>query len=255
MIKLKNTTMEYPVPLRYREILLRPFIKREKITAIKNIDLNINKGERVAFLGPNGAGKTTILKLIGGLLLPTEGSILVNGHDTQKNNMQARRSVGYIMNEERSFYWRLTGIQNLEFFGTLENIYGENLKDRINHLLNFVGLSEAADKRVGTYSSGMKQRLAIARGLLAEPDILILDEPTRTLDPIASEEVCEFIMNDLCNKLNKTLLIATHNLYILSTLCSSVCLMNNQQIISYDTIENVFHNYKSIYEYYLKNIK
>ena len=255
MIKLENITMEYPVPKRYREILLKPFQKNKRITALQNIDLLIEKGQSVAFLGPNGAGKTTLLKLIGGLLLPTRGSVSVNGYDTLEYNIQARKSVGYVMNEERSFYWRLTGMQNLEFFGALENLSGKKMKARIGTLLDFVGLTEAADKQVGTYSSGMKQKLAIARGLLIEPDILILDEPTRTLDPIASEELCNFIIRDLHNRLDKTLLIATHNLEIVSELCTSICLINNHNIVYYNAIDQIFQENESLLDFYINKIE
>jgi ABC-2 type transport system ATP-binding protein len=254
MIKVENVTMEYPVPKRYREMLLTPFKKNKRITALKNIHLEIKRGGSVAFLGPNGAGKTSLLKLIGGLLLPTQGSGSVNGEDTMKHNARARQSVGYVINEERSFYWRLTGMQNLEFFGALDNLSGKMLKERIGVLLDLVGLTDAAHKQVGAYSSGMKQKLAIARGLLAEPDILILDEPTRTLDPIASEELCDFIVNDLYARLHKTLLIATHNLDIVPDLCTSVCLINNRQIVCYDTVERVLLESTSLIDFYIKKI-
>jgi ABC-2 type transport system ATP-binding protein len=121
-------------------------------------------------------------------------------------------------------------------------------------LLDLVGLTDAAHKQGGAYSSGMKQKLAIASGLLAEPDILILDEPTRTLDPIASEELCDFIVNDLYARLHKTLLIATHNLDIVPDLCTSVCLINNRQIVCYDTVERVLLESTSLIDFYIKKI-
>jgi len=255
MIKLDNVTMEYPVPKRYREMLFKPFQKNKRITALQNIDLVIEKGASVAFLGPNGAGKTTLLKLIGGLLLPTRGSVSVNDYDTLEYNSEARKTVGFVMNEERSFYWRLTGVQNLEFFGALENLSGKKLKERIGMLLDFVGLTEAADKQVGAYSSGMKQKLAVARGLLAEPDILILDEPTRTLDPIASDELCSFIVKNLHARLHKTLLIATHNLEIVSEMCTSVCLINKRRIVYHNTLGSVFQENNTLLEFYVNNIE
>ena len=189
LIMARDVTMQFPVTKRYRELLLHPFQKRRMVTALKSVSLEVEKGERIALLGPNGAGKTTLLKLIGGLLLPTQGEIVVNGFDTRRHNTAARKSVGFVMNEERSFFWRLNAKQNLEFFAALDNLSGKAMEERIRELIHFVGLESHLDKDVSTFSSGMKQRLALARGLIAEPEVLILDEPTRALDPVACEDL------------------------------------------------------------------
>lgn len=110
MINLENVTVRYPIPKRYRELVLHPFRRAKRVTALENVSLTVNNGDRIAFLGPNGAGKTTLLKLVGGLILPTEGTVRVHGRDTVSDNTAARRSVGFVMNEERSFYWRLSGV-------------------------------------------------------------------------------------------------------------------------------------------------
>ncbi len=165
--------------------------------------IEVEKGDRIAVMGPNGAGKTTLLKLIGGLLLPTAGDIVVNGFSTVHHNSAARKSVGFVLNEERSFFWRLTAAQNLEFFGALDNLWGADLRDRIRELIPLVGLEEAADKPISAYSSGMKQRLALARGLIAEPEVLILDEPTRALDPVACDELIELILSRIYQELRQ----------------------------------------------------
>ena len=114
--------MRFPIAKRYRELVLAPFRPRKVFTALKSVDLEVDEGDRIAVLGPNGAGKTTFLKLVGGLLLPSEGEILVNSHNTLHHNAAARKSVGFVMNEERSFFWRLTGRQNLEFFARLYDL-------------------------------------------------------------------------------------------------------------------------------------
>ena len=119
MLHIQNLTMSYPRPKRHVDYLLRPFTKPQRFTALDDLTLEIGRGECVALLGPNGAGKTTLLRLIGGLLFPTSGTIAVNGFDSCKNNDEVRGMVGYVLNEERSFFWRLTGRQNLEFFGAL----------------------------------------------------------------------------------------------------------------------------------------
>lgn len=238
--------MSYPVPRRYKELILQPF-KKQYTQALSNINIDIETGDRVAFLGTNGAGKTTLLKLTGGLLLPTQGRIIVDGYDTARNNIQARRSVGFILNEERSFYWRLTGVQNLQFFGALDNIYGKPLQDKIAELMELVGLHNAGNKLVAGYSSGMKQKLAIARGLLSDPNILILDEPTRTLDPIAAEDIKELIQTRIRAQV---LLIATHRLDEVETLCNKICVMNRGRIAALTTVDEAKNNYTNLFEFY-----
>lgn len=242
--------MRYPVPKRYREYLFHPFKKLKWVTALHEINLEIEKGERIAFLGPNGAGKTSLLKLIGGLLLPSEGTLSINGYNTYANNSVARKSVGFVMNEERSFYWRLTGIENIKFYGALDNLEGKSLNKKIDELISLVGLENAAHKRVATYSSGMKQRLAIVRGLLTDPDILILDEPTRTLDPLSAETQIDLIVKKIHTDLKKTLLIATHRLEEVSALCNRVCLIKQGKIVSNENLTTILEKYTSLGQYY-----
>ena len=124
MIEVDAVTMGYPKPRRYRDLVLRPFGARDQVVALRDVSVAVQGGERVGFLGPNGAGKTTLLKLIAGLLLPSHGTVAVNGHDSNRDNDGVRASCSLVMNEERSFYWRLSGRQNLEFFGALQNLRG-----------------------------------------------------------------------------------------------------------------------------------
>jgi ABC-2 type transport system ATP-binding protein len=245
MILTKNIRMQYPVPKKYIEYLTKPF-RQEMFTALHSINIKVDDGDRIAFLGSNGAGKTTLLKIIGGLLYPTSGTLTVNGFDTTKNNLKARKRVGFVLNEERSFYWRLTGKQNLVFFGTLDNLRGEELEKKVDELIYLVGLEKSKNKLFAGYSSGMKQRLAIARGLLSDPDILILDEPTRTLDPISAEEISHIISERIHCKKGRTLLIATHSLNEAQSLCNKVCIMKNGKILEYTTIEKIQSLYSSL---------
>ena len=241
--------MFFPVTRRYKDYILKPF-QRDKFTAVNNVDLKIESGDRVAFLGINGAGKTTLLKLTGGLLYPSKGNILVNGFNTVSQNLEARTHVGFVLNEERSFYWRLNAVQNLEFFGALDNLHGRALDRRIEELLVLVGLEKAAHKRVASYSSGMKQRLAIARGLLGEPGILILDEPTRTLDPEAVDDVKSLISARIHRHSLRTLLIATHRFDEAEELCNKVCIMKNGRMISFKSLADIKAGFGSVSNYY-----
>jgi ABC-2 type transport system ATP-binding protein len=246
--------MQFPVPKRYRELLLHPFQHRRVVTALRSVNLEIEKGDRLALMGPNGAGKTTLLKLIGGLLLPTKGEIAVNGYDTLRHNTAARKSVGFVMNEERSFFWRLNARQNLEFFAALDNLSGTAMHERIRELIKFVGLETHVDKTVETYSSGMKQRLALARGLIAEPEVLILDEPTRALDPVACEDLNDLIIERLHKGSRKTLLIATHRLDEAMKLCDKVLIINQGQITAFSRIADLIAQGITLSDYYRLNV-
>lgn len=250
VISVRDVTMRFPITKRYREWLLSPLRERKSFTALRHTTLEVRSGDRIALMGPNGAGKTTLLKLIGGLLFPTEGEIFVNGVSTLRNNAAARRSVGFVFNEERSFFWRLSGMQNLEFFGTLDNLSGAHLRNRIQYLISLVGLENAANKVVSGYSSGMKQRLALARVLMSEPDVLILDEPTRALDPLACDEMVELLLADIHHNSNKTLLIATHRPEEAMALCNKVMIIDGGHLKAFDSIADVTSNEATLLDYY-----
>ena len=250
VVRVRDVTMRFPIVKRYREWVLSPFTPRRSFTALKHVSLDVQAGNRIAVMGPNGAGKTTLLKLIGGLLYPTEGEVIVNGLNTHTQNGAARRSVGFVFNEERSFFWRLSGQQNLEFFGALDNLSGPHLRNRIRELMQLVGLEHAGDKPVSAYSSGMKQRLALARVLIADPDILILDEPTRALDPVACDEMVEFILSDIQQNSHKTLLIATHRIEEAMTLCNKVMVIDGGQLRGIDSIEGITSDGTTLLQYY-----
>jgi ABC-2 type transport system ATP-binding protein len=250
LIAVQDVTMRFPIPKRYREWVIAPLRRRRVCTALLHANLTIEAGDRIAVMGPNGAGKTTLLKLIGGLLFPTEGEVFVNGRSTLDQSTATRRSVGFVFNEERSFFWRLTGAQNLEFFGALDNLHGQELRDRVEHLLQLVGLQDDGDKLVSAYSTGMKQRLALARVLLAEPEVLILDEPTRALDPLACDQVVELILANIHRNSRKTLLIATHRPEEATVLCNKVVIVEGGRIRGWESMESLRASGISVLEYY-----
>ncbi|WP_158750020.1 ABC transporter ATP-binding protein [Acidobacterium sp. S8] len=254
VIAVRDVTMRFPLAKRYREWLFSPLRPRRVSTALTNISLSVQTGDRIAVMGPNGAGKTTLLKLIGGLIFPTQGEVAVNGFSTQHNNAQARKSVGFVFNEERSFFWRLSGAQNLEFFGTLDNLSGSALRGRIQYLIHLVGLDHAEDRPVSAYSSGMKQRLALARVLIAEPDVLILDEPTRALDPVACDEIVDLILADIYKDSRKTLLIATHRTEEALTLCNKVMVIDHGRLKAFDSIADITADGTTLLQYYRQSM-
>ncbi len=208
---------------------LRP--ARKDIVAVDKVDLKIRQGELFGLLGPNGAGKTTLIKMLCTLLIPTSGSAKVAGFDIVKQSHQVRRSIGVVLGGERALYWRLTGRENLWFFSQLYNIPGAESKRRISELLDLVGLTDRADERVEAYSKGMKQRLHIARGLINDPMILLLDEPTIGLDPQAARDL-RHLVQDICRKEGKTILLTTHYMYEADELSQRVAIIDHGQIIT-----------------------
>ena len=209
-----------------------------KTTALKEINLHVKEGEIFCLLGPNGSGKTTLLKILATLILPTGGTAYINGFEIISQPMAVKASIGLVTGEERSFYWRLTGRENLEFYATLYNLRQRTAKDRINYLINLLKI-ESPDKRVGEYSAGMRQRLGIVRGLLHNPSVLLMDEPTKSLDPGITHELWTFIKDCLAKKEKKAIIITTHNLHEASQICDRLGILRNGELISSGTIEEL----------------
>jgi len=223
------------------QLLTRSRPKARETWALKDVSLQVPEGAIFGLLGPNGAGKTTLLKILSCLILPTGGTVKVGGHETRRNDGAIQRILGFVSSDERSFYWRLTGRQNLRFFGSLYQIHGKLLSDRISYLLDRLELGEQADKPFGDYSSGMKQRLAMARALLHDPPILLLDEPTRSLDPISAKHLRRFIADELNGREKKTLLLATHNLQEAEQLCHRVAVLSGGRVLGEGSVEDLPH--------------
>jgi len=213
--------------------------KKDKVVAVDHIDLSIKEGELFGLLGPNGAGKTTTIKLLCTLLLPDEGTATVNGYDVVKQAEKVQESIGVVTGGERGLYWRLTGRENLWFFSQLYNVPDHLAKERINKLLKLVELDERADEQVEKYSRGMKQRLHVIRGLVSDPPILLLDEPTLGLDPASARVIRDFIKEELQKKLGKTILHTTHYMEEADQLCDRIAIIDYGKIITLDTPENL----------------
>lgn len=181
-------------------------------TALEGINLKADPGEILCLLGPNGSGKTTLLKIITGLVAPDEGQVSVQGLDPQRQAEQAKRLIGLSLGEERGFYGRLTGLQNLSFFGAFHGIMGKAFKERMRELDEWLNLKEALIVPFRKLSSGHRQKLSLARALLHDPMILLLDEPTKDLDPNAQMEFQNLVLEKLVEAQRKTILWATHQL-------------------------------------------
>ena len=205
--------------------------------AVKNLNLEIYPGEIFGLLGPNGAGKTTTTLMLLGLSEPTEGQARIAEHDCTREPIAIKRMVGYLP-DNMGFYGDMTGRENLRFTGKLNGLKGKKLEERIDELLEKVGLADAGNQKAGTYSRGMKQRLGIADVLMKDPSVIIMDEPTLGLDPEGMRELLRLI-RDLAENDHRTILISSHQLYQIQQVCDRVGIFVEGQLIACGKIEEL----------------
>lgn len=205
--------------------------ERLVVAAVKGIDMEVRKGQIVGLLGINGAGKTTTIKMLSTLLTPTEGKITIDGVDAVKNALEVKKRINMVAGGERMIYWRLTGRENLWYYGQLYNIENRELDKRIDNLLNLVGLNESRDMPVDRYSKGMKQRLQIARGLINNPDYIFMDEPTLGLDAAISRELRDYIKKIAYDE-GRSILLTSHYLNEVEELCEYIYVLDKGCIIA-----------------------
>ena len=229
MIETHDLTKKFALQKGFIDFFMHPFSKNE-IMAVESVSIKIGKGELFGILGPNGAGKTTLIKLLCTLILPTAGTAYVNGYNVIEDSEKVRKSIGFITADERSFYWRLTGRQNLNFFASLHNFYSYDARKKVDALLSIVGLKNRADDRFLSYSAGMKQRMAIARGLLNDPEVVFMDEPTKGLDPRTAQNLRGFIKERIVKEQGKTVFLSTHHLGEAEQLCDRIAIIDEGEI-------------------------
>ena len=224
---------------RYRKTRgLREAIRRkppEHVDALRGLSLDVERGTVHGLLGANGAGKTTLLKTLATLVVPTSGSARVTGIDVERDPAAVRARIGMVVAEERSFYWRLSGRDNLLFFASLHEVTGAEREERVDDVLEVVGLAKDARRPYREYSSGMRQRLSIARGLVPRPEVLLLDEPTRALDPPSAAWIRKFVRERLVGERGVTVLVATHDLLEAETTCDRLSLVDRGVIVAEGT--------------------
>jgi ABC-2 type transport system ATP-binding protein len=203
------------------------------------VSFEIGDGELFGLLGPNGAGKTTTIKILSTLLEPTSGKAFVKGYDVQKEPNKIRKIVNMVAGGERMLYMRLTARENLEYFAELYNVPREEVSSRITDLLETMGLGERADDEVEKYSKGMKQRLQICRGLINDPQVLFLDEPTLGLDIDIAKDIRNLIRNQIVREQGKTVLLTTHYMYEAEEMCERAAFLNKGKIVALGRIEEL----------------
>ncbi|HII67050.1 MAG TPA: ABC transporter ATP-binding protein [Thermococcaceae archaeon] len=231
-IEVNNLKKYYPKKIPF------PLRKVEWVEAVKGISFKVKKGELFGLLGPNGAGKTTTIKMLTTLLEPTDGSARILGYDIRENTREIRRRINLVAEGERTLYWRLSGYENLKYFARIYYVSKEEERERIEFLLKLVGLWEKRNDLVMNYSRGMKQRLAIAKALVNDPEVLFLDEPTLGLDVQSSIFVREFVKK-LVDEQGKTVLLTTHYMAEAEQLCDRIAIIDHGKIIALDTPDNL----------------
>jgi ABC-2 type transport system ATP-binding protein len=207
--------------------------KSKLIEAVRGIDFQVGEGELFGLLGPNGAGKTTTIKMLITLLIPTGGKARVLGLDVVEEAREVRKRIGYVFGRERGVYERLSGYDNLRYFAELYGVPPREQKPRIELLLDMVGLKGREHERAEGYSRGMKQRLHVARGLLHDPDVVFLDEPTIGLDPVGAREVRATIGS--LTEAGKTVLLTTHYMFEADALCDRIAVISQGEIVAEGT--------------------
>ncbi len=225
--------------------MVEPIIQTENLTkkygdfcAVNNLNLAINKGEVFGLLGPNGAGKTTTILMLLGLTEPTSGRVQVAGFDPIRNPLEVKRVVGFLP-DRVGFYEDLTGRENLLYSAELNGLKGRKAKEKIEDVLEHVGLAHAADKKAHTYSRGMTQRLGLAEVLLKDPEIIIMDEPTLGIDPEGAQEMLNMIQA-LTKEHNKTILLSSHLLYQVQQVCDRIGIFVKGQMIAEGPMKTLY---------------
>ncbi len=227
IIETTELTKFFPAPGNWLGVL---FPRLSEKPVVDRVSLQVNEGELFGLLGPNGAGKTTLVKLLSTLITPSSGSARVAGFDLGQD-LAIKQAIGLATSDERSFYWRLTGRQNLRFFAILQGLAYSQAEARITEVLEHVGLAEAGEQLFQTYSTGMRQRLGIARALLNRPRLLFLDEPTRSLDPQSARQLHHLLRSELIAKSGMSIFLTTHILSEAEEICDRIAVMQHGQLL------------------------
>jgi ABC-2 type transport system ATP-binding protein len=207
--------------------------KAVEVEAVRGVTFEVQRGELFGLLGPNGAGKTTMIKMLITLLLPTAGSARVLGHDVVEDAREVRKVIGYVFGGDRGLYERLPALDNLRYFAELYGVPPREQKQRIGELLELVGLTGREKERVEGYSRGMRQRLHIARGLLHDPEVVFLDEPTIGVDPVGARDLRQTIAS--LTDAGKTVLLTTHYMFEADQLCDRIAVIAQGRIVAEGT--------------------
>jgi ABC-2 type transport system ATP-binding protein len=250
-VRISNLDKRFGIRRGWMGTILHP-LRREYATVLSNISLEVAVGEFVGVLGPNGAGKTTLFKILSGLILPDRGTVEVCGLDVVRDLRAVRQLLRPAVSEERSLMWRLSARENLRFYAALYDLRGKQRDQRIQEVLAAVDLSDTGDKMVAKFSSGMRQRLLIARALLTDPQVLLLDEPSRSLDPVSAKNLRNFLRTDIVAKRGCTVILATHSPEEALELCDRVAVLDRGRLLregTPDSLMAAMHGFRFRFHY------
>ncbi len=236
MVQVRALRKVYAIGRPLSEFLRRPFDRPPGIEALRAIDFDVHAGEVFGLLGANGAGKTTLQKILVNLVLPTSGHVQIAGFDSRLDSLEVRRRVGYVPSDERSFFWRLTGRQNLRFFASLYEIRPRDAEQRIAHYIELFDVVGHADVPFAVLSSGRKKIFTVIRGLLPEPPVLLFDETTNSLDPLARQRFMDFVRR-LADDEGRAVIWATHRLEEVDQFCDRLMLIDRGDCRFCGTVE------------------
>lgn len=231
VLRVVGLRKSFPVRRSWSQIARSP-LRMEYAEALKGVSFEVRAGEFFGFLGPNGAGKTTLFKILSTSILPDAGSATVAGHDLVRSPAAVREILTPVIADERSLYWRLSARENLRLFAVLQGLRGKEAARRVEELLQVVALADTGEKMVGAFSSGMKQRLLIARALLSRPRVLLLDEPTRSLDPLSAREFRRFLREEVAGRQGCSVLLATHSAEEALQLCDRLAVLRGGELLA-----------------------
>ncbi len=250
-VNLKKTYLR-DLPL-YKQVLL-PFSRRQRVKALDSVSICVGAGQILGVVGPNGAGKTTLLRILADLLDPDEGTVSICGQVLSKKGYQIRSRIGYVSSDERSFFWRLTGRENLEFFARLYGLSTSHAKRRAAVLIKRFGFENKTDQLFRDYSAGMRKKVSVMRALLHEPSVLLLDEMTNSLDPGSARMVKEMVRRYVSEKKGCAAVWSTHKLEEISQICDKVVMIDSGRIIAGSLVEDCDDSSASEYVLKLENL-
>lgn len=241
-VRLEAVRKRFVARRSWRELLRSPF-RRTFVDALNGVSCEVRQGEFYGVLGPNGAGKTTLFKILATLITPDSGDVRVGDVDAVRQPNAVRRVLVPVVADERSLRWRLDAVENLRLFAVLYRVPSSQMQKRIQEVLDVVGLQDTGAKMVGQFSSGMRQRLLVARALLSSPSVLLLDEPTRGLDPLSARSLRAFLKDELCRRQGCTILLATHNAEEAFNVCDRVGILDRGRLLIADSADRLAARY------------
>ena len=233
IVRVEGLTKHFPVRRTWLQSLRAPFAA-PTTPVIRDVTFEVREREIFGLLGQNGAGKTTLFKMLATLITPDAGRAVIDEHDVVEDGAEVRQLLAPVLANERSLYWRLPAHENVRLYCALQGLHGRTAEQEITRVLTVTGLSDTGNKMVGTFSSGMRQRLLIARALIGRPRILLLDEPTRSLDPISARDFRQFLRRTIVDKEGCTVLLATHDADEVWDLCDRVAVLERGRLLAVD---------------------